>query len=226
MMRLFKKIKHKWTKLRLRPIRVYCLHHVCKQYNSDFMYKEDWMDIDTFKQKVITMIYGGVKFISLVEAQKHLCQDILRHKNYAVLTFDDGYETLNEILPWLKEHNIPVTLFVNPDYADGKSVRKTTKEKYLSRQDLSNWNIEIGMHGFQHLDASAMEEKEFQIFVNKTVVNTYNIKGYIPFWAYTWGRHNEKTDCYLQRNKIIPVYIDGMKNYNDVTCIHRELLIC
>ncbi len=37
---------------------------------------------------------GGVEFISLTEAYEHICNDNIRCKRYAVLTFDDGYTSL------------------------------------------------------------------------------------------------------------------------------------
>ena len=46
------KVKRKWIKIRLRPIRVFCLHHVCKEFDADTMYPCDWMDIDVFKRKI------------------------------------------------------------------------------------------------------------------------------------------------------------------------------
>lgn len=32
------KLRRKWMKLHLQPSRVFCLYHVCEQYNSDAMY--------------------------------------------------------------------------------------------------------------------------------------------------------------------------------------------
>ena len=52
---LWHKINRKWVKLRLQPIRVFCLHHVCKAFDAESMNKGDWMQIDEFKQKVQTL---------------------------------------------------------------------------------------------------------------------------------------------------------------------------
>ena len=150
----------------------------------------------------------------------------IRLKKYAVLTFDDGYTSLKEVLPWLKEQNIPVTLFINPDYAAGKAYRELPKEQYLPPEELAHLDVEIGMHGLQHLDVTKMNEDEFREFVESSFHHSINssLKHFIPFWAYTWGRHNSMTDRVLKEKGITPVYIDGMKNYNDASCIHRELL--
>lgn len=69
-----------------------------------------------------------------------------------------------------------------------------------------------------------MPEKEFIDFVTKSIATTSKIKGFIPFGAYTWGRHTAKTDRILQANNIIPVLMDGMRNFNVKSHIHRELL--
>jgi len=221
---LTRRLQRLWSKLRMQPIRFFCFHHVCHQFAPDRMNQLDWMDIDEFKRKINIQIREGVRFISMTESVKHIKRDFFRNKQYAVLTFDDGYASLKEILPWLKEQNIPVTLFINSDYSDGKAFRDTEKEQYLSRKELSELDVEIGMHGMRHLDVSVMDEREFDEFAIATISNTSTINGYVPFWAYTWGRHSSMTDSILHKKGIIPVYMDGLKNYNDATCIHRELL--
>ena len=222
-MKIGEKIMRKLVHLRLQPIRVYCLHHVCTSYDAETMYEGDWMALNAFQATVKKMQQSGVEFLSLLDAYKHMRNDFSRRKKYAVLTFDDGYASLKEVLPWLKAQHIPVTLFVNPDYACGKAYRENAKETYLTLKELSDAQVEIGMHGLQHVDATKITSAEFRIFVEESIKATQKIDGYIPFWAYTWGRHNEMTDILLQSKNIIPVYMDGMKNYREQQVIHREL---
>lgn len=73
-------IKRKLLKLRLQPIRVYCLHHVCAKFDEESMNRWDWMQLDDFKSKVIAMRQGGIRFISLSEAYRHICDDMFRSK--------------------------------------------------------------------------------------------------------------------------------------------------
>ena len=129
-------IKRKLLKLRLQPIHVFCLHHVSQTFDAESMNKGDWMQIDEFKSKVMALLQDGVEFISLTYAYTHICKDMFRLKKYAVLTFDDGYASLNEILPWLEGQNIPATLFINGKYLDGKSYRDNPKEQYLNKEEL------------------------------------------------------------------------------------------
>lgn len=213
-------------KLRLQPIRVFCLHHVCGTFDAESMNKGDWMQIDEFKQKVQTLQQNGVEFISLTDAYNHICNDYVRCMKYAVLAFDDGYASLKEILPWLEEQQIPATLFINGKYMDGKSYRKNPKEKYLTKEELfalTSPLIEIGNHGWEHIRATEMTEGEFIESVARNIDLLQKHPNYIPFWAYTYGAHSGKTDDYLHRQGLVPIYVDGMKNYNE-TVIHREFL--
>lgn len=219
------KIQRKWMKLRLQPIRVFCLHHVCEQFDSDAMYACDWMALDEFKRKINTLQDQGYEFISLTEAYEHLQKDYIRRKKYAVLTFDDGYKSLNEVLPWLEEQQLPVTLFINGKYLDGKSYRETPKEKYLTYDELFSLTsqfIEIGHHGWEHTAATEMTEEELLESLQKNIEILSAHPRYISFWAYTWGRHTKSNDNCLLNTGIIPVLIEGNKNYKRIGSINRE----
>ena len=224
---LYHKIKRKWMKLCLQPIRVFCLHHVCKTYDETTMYQGDWAQIDEFKSRIQSMQHDGVEFISLTDAYAKLTNDKFRNHKYAVLTFDDGYASLKEILPWLEEQQIPATLFINGKYLDGKSYRKNPNEKYLIKEELFSLTsplIEIGSHGWEHNRATEMTAEEFAESVKRNIGLLSGHPNYIPFWAYTYGSHSNNTDDYLHRQGLVPLYIDGMKNYNEIKVIHRELL--
>lgn len=226
-MKLTDKIKRKWMKMRLQPIRVYCLHHVCAEFDAGSMNRGDWMQIDEFKQKVQAIRQSGVEFISLKDACQHICTDWIRCKKFAVLTFDDGYYSLKEILPWLEEQKIPVTLFVNGKYLDGQSYRKNPKEQYLTKDDvwgLTSPFVEIGHHGWEHNRVTEMTEAEFEKSAEQNINLLKEHPNYVSFWAYTYGEHTQMSDEYLRAQGIVPVYIDGVKNYNDYEVIHRELL--
>lgn len=215
------------THLRLRPIRVYCLHHVCAEFDAESMNANDWMQIDEFKAKVSAMRQEGVEYISLKDAYRHICEDKIRCKKYAVLTFDDGYVSLKEVLPWLDEQKIPCTLFINGKYLDGISYRKNPKEKYLTKEEL--WAltaplIAIGHHGWEHVRVTEQTEEEFEKSVAQNIEVLSQHPNYVPFWAYTYGKHTKQSDTYLRKANIMPIYIDGRKNYNEEYVIHRELL--
>ncbi len=221
------KIKRKWMKLRLQPIRVFCLHHVCEQFDAEAMFPCDWMALDEFKKKIIALRNQWYQFISLTDAYEHLKNDWFRRKKYAVLTFDDGYKSLNEVLPWLEEQKIPATLFINGKYLDGKSYRETPKEQYLTYDELfslTNPLIEIGHHGWEHTAANEMSCEELKKSIQKNVEILSAHPRYIPFWAYTYGIHNKNSDAIITHANLIPILVAGNKNYQWKGNIDRELM--
>lgn len=223
---LLKNINRKWLHLRFKPIHVFCLHHVSNAFDAESMNKGDWMQIDNFKRKVLDLQRDGLKFISLTEAYNKIINDKFRNHKYAVLTFDDGYASLKEILPWLEEQQISATLFINGKYLDGKSYRDNPKEQYFTKEELfalTSPFIEIGSHGWTHLDASKISADEFKLIIEQNIKLLQTHPRYVPFHAYTWGRHNGMNDTILQSKNIIPVYMNGMKNYSEQQVIYREL---
>lgn len=226
--KIWSRICSKWTKIRLRPIRVYCLHHVSKQFNADMMHKCDWMSINDFQKKTSTLQKGGVRFISLIEAHKHIKKDLFRRKKYAVITFDDGWTSIREIIPWLCKQQIPITLFLNPAYLIGEEEREkgvSLKENELAELlKYGTGMITIASHGWNHGLCTELSMPEFEQNVNRSEAFLSKYNEYIPFFAYPCGRRAEHQDDYLQSKNIVPVYMDGIANYSNTKAIHRELL--
>ena len=224
---LLKKTYRYWVKLLLKPIRVYCLHHVSERYDKELMYLCDWMSLLEFKKTIIELQYEGYHFISLTDAYYHIQNDFIRRKKYAVLTFDDGYKSFFEVLPWLEEQQIPVTLFINGKYLDGKSYRDTPQERYLTYDELFALNsqlIEIGNHGWEHTPANEMTKEEFIYSINKNIDVLCKHPRYIPYWAYTYGNNTAVSNSLLQSYDLIPVMVTGLYNINNSNRIEREPL--
>lgn len=79
-------------------------------------------------------------------------------------------------------------------------------------------------HGWEHVDVSKIRDDESKLIIGRNIKLLQTHPRYVPYHAYTWGRHTEETGAILLSKDITPVYIDGMKNYNEQTKIHRELL--
>lgn len=240
--KVIRRLKKLYVYSRLRPIRVFCLHQISTIYDPIRCYDIDWVSTNDF-QSVINSLSLNYTFISLTEAKQKLERDWIRRKRYAVLTFDDGYASIYPSLEWLEQRGIPFTLFINAKYLDGYScsphilehARKhvesisdseVVKGLYLSEVDLSERAThlcQIGSHGYEHLDATMLSPSDFavQISVNQTILGRFS--NFVPFHAYTWGNHTKETDRILHEMRITPVMMDGQKNYNDSTIIHREL---
>ncbi len=215
-------------KLRLQPIRVFCFHQVSNTFDASTMYSSDWTQIDQFKSNILRL-KEQYEFISLEEASQKLKHDIYRTKKYVVLTADDGWASLKNILSWLAEQQIPITLFVNPAYLRGEEMRENGMNKLLKWDELNEIlgqypNISIASHGWNHTLCTDMPDEEFEKKVLRSQDFLRQYEWYIPFFAYPCGRYRNSQNAVLRRNGITPVYMDGEKNYNDNTMVHRELL--
>lgn len=211
-----RKISRRIEKMRLCPIEVFVFHAVTDEYDEALNMRVDWTATEEFKRNIVDY-QSQYTFISLTEAYKKLKKDCIRRKKYAVLTCDDGFESVLGILPFLEERQIPVTLFVNPKYLDGESKREgySQSPRYIADRDLTRLqskDIEIGMHGYEHLDATKQSLEEFSESVDRCVSTLGNHPRYIPFFAYTWGNYSDLTQQILKEKNIIPVLTDGQGN--------------
>lgn len=227
---------------RLQPIRVICFHETSESFDADVYCKPDWISLAQFKEQIEKLQANGYEFITLEEANRHIKKDIIRVKKYAVLTADDGLKCQLEILPWLEDNHIPLTMFLNVETLSGdkcgEQIRKyfniTTAEQernhavlYVDEKQIRSTKsslLSFGYHGYDHRSAIAMSEEEFKSNVEKCKKGINAIVSAIPFYAYTYGDHYGLTDGMLREAALIPVYMDGQKNYNDASCIHRELI--
>jgi len=225
------RIQRKLLKLRLRPIRVFCFHQVSDMYDPLTIWECDWTQTELFKRNIMYLQSHGVNFISLSDAHEKLKRDRLRCKKYAVLTADDGYKSLHNILPWLAEQCIPITLFVNTKYLDGKSWSQINEEQarrvkpnvdmqkdvcpnlYLSKEEFIKVaampNVTIGMHGHEHIDATQQSLEDFKKNVRLCQDTLKDVPHVLPYFAYTWGRHNAETDEVLSEMGLTPVLVNG-----------------
>lgn len=235
------KMRRRLMKLRLRSIPVFCFHQVSEIYNPQTMWECDWTQLDQFK-RIILRLREKYVFLSLQEAHEKIKHDVFRLKNYAVLTADDGYRSLLNVLPWLEEQNIPITLFVNTKYLDGHSWSYINEEQarrtridvdmlnevcpdlYLSEDELfsidSSW-VSVGLHGHEHMDVLKQTESEFcnNVKINCDILAHH--PRFVPYYAYPWGHHSEATDRIIRSMGFTPVLMSGARNYNDSDYIDR-----
>ena len=227
--------------LRLQPIEVFCFHQVSDEYNPLTMWECDWTQTEQFKRNILHL-KSQHTFIPLTEAYEKMQHDIFRFRKYAVLTIDDGYRSILSILPWLEELQIPITLFINTKYLDNQSwsvineeqarrakpdvdmLTEVCPELYMCKEELLELTsslITIGMHGHEHLDATKQTVNEFKQNVERCRSVLKQHPRYTPFFAYTWGRHNDRTDNVLKEMGLVPVLVDGNNNYNNTDFVNR-----
>ena len=130
-----------------------------------------------------------------------------------VLTFDDGFEDVYRIAwPYLKEHNIPFTVFVTAETIGAEGY--LTKEQLL---EMSKDNLcTIGAHCYHHLPLAKLskEQQEFELLEAKSVIEKI-INKPVLFMAYPYGQYNKATLKILRAKKAYNAsYIVGRGFFN------------
>lgn len=242
-MGFFAKIEKKLMKLRLQPIRVFVFHHVSAVRDTQVCQQEDWTQLDQFKHN-IGRLSQNYTFISLSEAYHKLQHDKIRCHKYAVLTTDDGLASVLNVITWLEEKRIPLTLFVNTRYMEGDTLKpvhqkwlhelepnadeeEIAKRMYLSKKQiwsLASQYIEIGMHGHEHLNVQQIREAQFEEDIKACRERLSNHPQYVPMYAYPWGCATKESLDFLKSEGIIPVLVRGGKNYQWEGYIDRECI--
>lgn len=228
-MNIKNRIKRLWIEMRFRPIRVFFFHQVSDVFEPDTMWECDWTQKEQFKRNIIAL-KKKYTFVSLQEAHRHLSTDKFRIKRYAALTSDDGWASLKNIVPWLAEQEVPITLFLNPGYMDGEHFQSRPTEKLLTVEEVKAMVeqyapfVTIASHGWVHADSMKMNRQEFEENVSKAEVFLKDMPGKIPFYAFAYGRRIHSQSYWLLQHSLIPVFANDWKNYNNSNCIHRELL--
>lgn len=233
--RALNKLQHLW----LQPIDVFVFHKVEDVYNPAYGGIGDWTETSIFKSHLLRL-RQDYEFITLEDAYRRLTEDMFRFRKYAVLTSDDGYQSLLGILPWLEEQCIPVTLFLSVQYLDGVShdswfdthwrdkspeeINALVEKMYLHTEHLlflCGDNVTIGIHGYGHDEVDRMSKAEFEAYLDKCIAGLNGHSRFVPFYAYTWGRHSTATDQILREKSIVPVYCDNQHNTKFNGAIHR-----
>lgn len=237
---IWTKIRKRLVKLRLQPIRVLCFHEIGERCAGS----PDWVPTEFLQSTLMDMQKQGYTFISLSDAHYHIANDILRMRKYAVLTADDGLRCHLEILPWLEEHKIPITLCLNVTspqrklcglpykqwyhIEDAETEQKYAEQLYISDEELDAMKspmVTYALHGVNHDEAATdLALEELQRDIQQCVNRFGKHPRYVPFYTYKYGKHNAQTDGVVRQNHLIPVLSDGKMNYNDASVIHREIV--
>ena len=222
----FQRLRNHLTRMFRHPVKVFVFHQVSDVFDPETMWDCDWTQTDVFKERILAL-KKKYTFIPLSEVPRSLANDKCRLKKYASLTADDGWASLHNILPWLTEQQIPVTLFLNPSCLDGKHWNSRATDKLLTKEEVilivekGTPYITVASHGWTHKRCDGMTMETFTENVDKAEKALEGMPGKVPFYAFASGLYTRAQVDYLRRRELIPVFVDGMVNDRDPASIHR-----
>jgi peptidoglycan/xylan/chitin deacetylase (PgdA/CDA1 family) len=122
-----------------KPIPIFVFHQTGTDFNPLVDYEPIWSSMELFKQN-IACIQKKYKVISLKKANMLMTRPILLRR-FAVITFDDGYQSSLNAIDYLIENKIPCTWFINTAYLDQKSFSIVDADIYLNHSTERNEEI-------------------------------------------------------------------------------------
>jgi len=142
--KVIRKLRKYWVRIYsalYKPAAIFVFHQTGEVFNPLVDYAPIWSSMDLYKQNIET-IRKNYKIISLEKAVKLMLHPIVL-KRYAVITFDDGYQSTLNAIEYLIENKIPCTWFINTAYLDQESFSIVNADIYLNhsknkQQDLIN----------------------------------------------------------------------------------------
>jgi len=151
---------------------------------------------DHFKQQLDFLKKNGYKTISLTELKKGLEQNKETAEKLVVLTFDDARKGVYaSAYPKLKEHGFTATIFIVPDWIEGKSLQgHSVFSEFLSWEELkelSENDFELGSHTLSHQNLMSLNETDLIKEINESkriIENKLNRK--INSFSYPYGKYN------------------------------------
>lgn len=214
------------SRMFLHPIQVFVFHQVSDVFEPETMWDCDWTQTEDFKRNILAL-KKKYTFIPLSEVRRRVARDRWRLKDYAALTADDGWASLTNILPWLTQQKIPVTLFLNPSCLDGKHRNSRETDKLLTKEEIVRIVeegapfITIASHGWTHQSCLDMTLEAFVESVDKSEAVLGGMPAKVPFFAFASGLSAPGQADYLRGRGLVPVYVDRRVNVQDPASIHR-----
>jgi len=124
---IIRKVYRLWSK----PILIFAYHQVSSSFNPPIDCDTDWTSIALFERNLL-WLSRRYTFISLTEAIDRLQSNKRRRKKFAVITFDDGYASVQNALSILKSHTVPATIFINTAYLDDAKLSSVNIINYVN----------------------------------------------------------------------------------------------
>ncbi len=180
---------------------ILCYHSFTK---SKFRYS---VDPQTFERQILKLSKYA-EFIKLSDINANT--SVNRKKSRLILTIDDGYQSVKNILPITQKYNIPVTLFVlsNPSKANRQELE--TSEKLMSIDDINmlhSQGWEIGCHSATHPNLTTLSNKQQEREIINAKLELEDKLGYeVTSFAYPKGQYNGEVIEIVKNAKFTTAY--------------------
>jgi len=146
-------------------------------------------------KKQILRIFSHADFISIKDIKNILGGGRIKKWN-VLLTIDDGYQDVIQIIPLLKKLNIPVILFVLSDLSNANREEIANNHQLLTIEEIKKlhklgWTI--GCHSATHADLSSLNN---QLLEHEIINSKKSLEKKLGFkvesFAYPKGIFNKK----------------------------------
>ena len=141
---------------------VFMLHHVSPEPIEAFAPNGVLTVTPAYLESVIEHVRAaGFDIVSLDEAHRRMSEPREGGRPFACFTFDDGYrDNRDTALPVLERHGVPATVYVCPDFAEGKGeLWWLVLEEIVRRRDRITIPAELGGKPGEVVQAATTEEK-------------------------------------------------------------------
>ena len=164
-----------------KPILILNFHQISYEFNPNIDLQTSWTPLDSFDQTIRFLQANNFQLISLLEADNIIESKQKRKKHYAAITFDDGYASILNILPYLENNKIPVTFFINTAYLDDKQYNWVDIVNYvLNVADKSEISSEL----FESINNLNKTQNSAEFFKEKEIAEDFAKK--IKDWPSRW----------------------------------------
>jgi hypothetical protein len=138
--------------------------------------------IDVFKQTFLDLRNKGYKFVSIDEALQIIKEN--SDKKFIVITFDDVPDNMYfNAYPFLKEMNIPFTIYVTVGFINKEGFINEEQLEILNHEPLCTIGSHTITHPFLKKDKNAWGEIKF----SKTLLEN-RLKKPVEHFAYPFGK--------------------------------------
>ena len=154
-------------------------------------------------QKQVDYLRNNYKIVSLSDITQFVRTDLVLHKKFVSITFDDGYyDNYLNVYPYFKKHGLPASIFISTGYIGKMMTLDNITLRMLDWNEIREMNknnICIGAHTIRHKNLTMinLEEAKDEILGSKEEIEK-RIGEKVNFFAYPFDQYNDKLNKIIQ----------------------------